>query len=60
MSEWTLHTGCQDDSEVIHIEWFNSNGVRRIDRLEIRIQKSDKPRILEIRLNDVNIAEISH
>ncbi len=59
MSEWTLHTGGQDDRELIHISWFNGNMARRQDNLEIIIQRQDHPRVLEIRLNDVKIAEIN-
>jgi len=58
MSELTLHTGGQGDWDTIHITWFDENNVSQKTRLDIRILNHDKPRTLELRLNEVVVATI--
>ena len=58
--EITIHTGCQGANNIIWIDWFNHNGIRRQDKIEIDIQEKDKPRTLEIKLNDAVLAIIEN
>lgn len=60
MSEWTLHTGFMGSKDTINIDWYNENNVRQAARLDIVIQEQDKPRTLEIRLNDVIVAIVNN
>ena len=58
--EITVNTGCQNEHNKININWINSNMAHRVDILEFNVKSQDKPRMLEIILNDVKIAEIEH
>lgn len=57
--ELTLHTGDMGDCNTIYIEWSDENNIRYKDELNIVIREQDKPRILEIHLNGVKVAEIN-
>jgi len=58
--EITIHTGFMGSQTLIHIDWFDHNNVKRDDKLELKIMDKDKPRTLEIILNDVKIGEIKN
>lgn len=57
MSEITLHTGCTGSSFLIHIDWFDHNNVKHKDSVELRIKNQDKPRILQVLVNDMIVAQ---
>ena len=58
MTDLTWHTGLSGDDLNIKIDWFNENGVSQLSKITITVQKQDKPRQLEIKVNDVVIAVI--
>lgn len=58
MTELTLHTGCQGDWDTIHVSWHDEDNVRQLTKLDIIIQEQDKPRTLEIRIDDEKVAEL--
>jgi hypothetical protein len=59
MSILTLTTGFMGEWDTIFIDWSNENNVHRQEKIDIIIKEQDKPRVLEIRLNDVVIATIN-
>jgi len=56
--EITIHTGFMGDINIIHVSWYNENGVRQATDIELNIQPQDKPRTLELKINGVIIAVI--
>lgn len=57
MSTITLHTGCAGDSFTIQVDWFDHNNVSQKDSVEIRIKRQDKPRTLQVLVNDMIVAQ---
>ena len=51
-AELTLHTGCMGQENTIHIDWFDHNNVRHKTRVDIRILDRDKPRSLQLAVNN--------
>lgn len=58
MSDLTLHTGFQGSSNTICVDWFNHNGVRIQNKVELRILPRDKPRTLEILIDGHVVATV--
>lgn len=56
--ELTLHTGLAGESITIHIDWSDGNNRRLADTLEISVRSQDKPRIIDIYINNVKVAEL--
>jgi len=57
MSEFVWRTGSCGDTLVFVVDWFDHNNVWRHGRVEIRIAHRDKPRTLQILVNEVKVAE---
>ena len=51
--EMTIHTGNVGDQIKINIAWFDENLVRKVTVVELKIKAQDKPRILEVNINDI-------
>lgn len=56
--ELTLHTGLAGEGTTIHIDWFDENNMQFTDTLEISVRNQDKPRVIDIYINNVKIAEL--
>ncbi len=56
--EITIHTGCMDDRNKINIDWFDENGVRQHNEIEINVKNQDKPRVLDLLLDGEKIQTI--
>ena len=56
--EITIHTGGQGEFNRIHVDWFDHNNVRQTTTVDINVQQQDKPRTLEIVINDVRVVTI--
>jgi len=44
--EITLHTGTSGSEDMIHVDWFDENGVHKNTDVLIRILPQDRPRVL--------------
>ncbi len=51
--ELTIHTGTAGDYHKINIDWFDENNIRQKTTLELKIRDQDKPRVLEIYINQL-------
>lgn len=58
MSELTLHTGCAGSETTINVDWFDHNNASQKTTVVVRMQKQDKPRVLEILINGVRLAVV--
>lgn len=58
MSEITIHTGCAGDRFTINIQWFDENNVQKLDKLVISVRDKDKPRLIDLIVNDVVFATL--
>jgi hypothetical protein len=58
MTQLTWSTGCAGDELSLPVDWFNHNNVRQRTIVTIAIQRQDKPRQLEVRVNGVVVAVI--
>jgi hypothetical protein len=56
--ELTLHTGFMGDGATIYIDWSDQNNKRLTDTLEISVREQDKPRVIDIYVNGVKVAEL--
>lgn len=56
--EITIHTGIQNEHNTINIDWFNESGFRNRDVLELNVQSQDKPRRIDVVLNNIKIGEL--
>jgi methylmalonyl-CoA mutase cobalamin-binding subunit len=56
--EITVHTGCAGDFNKINIAWFDENGVEKITVIEVNILEQDKPRTLEIKIDEIFAVQI--
>jgi hypothetical protein len=52
MDEFSWLTGCAGDSLKIYVQWFDDNNCRHETSVEMRVAFQDKPRKLEIRVNE--------
>lgn len=48
MSEITLHTGFMGSRDIVIVEWFDENNVRRRLPIHVVIEPYDKPRTLTV------------
>jgi hypothetical protein len=58
MTEITLHTGEPGSRLVVNLDWHDHNNIKHDDRLEIRVLRVDKPRTIQLILNNVIVATI--
>ncbi len=56
--ELAIKTGCINDSTTINIEWFDHNNVRQTNTLEIHVLNRDKPRAIEILIDNNFLCEL--
>jgi hypothetical protein len=56
--EISVHTGCQGAHNIININWFDENNVKVNDVLEIYVKDQDKPREIELIVNNVVICTL--
>lgn len=58
MTQLTWTTGLSGDELKIIADWFNHNNVRQHTEVVIAIQRQDKPRQLEVRVNGAVLAVV--
>lgn len=58
MSEITIHTGSQGTYNTIHIDWFDHNNVKQKTTIEVNVMPQDKPRTLEVLINNIRVVTI--
>lgn len=56
--EITIHTGAANSYNTIHIDWFDHNNVKQETTIEVNVLPQDRPRTLEIKVNDVTLATV--
>lgn len=56
--EITIHTGSMGACNKINVDWFDENGVRKANIIEINVCNMDKPRTLCIKLDGELVAVI--
>lgn len=57
-SELSWHTGFPGELILLHVEWFDENGVDHRTDVEVGILERDKPRTLEVKINGVSVGVI--
>jgi hypothetical protein len=56
--EITIHTGCQGEYNQINISWFDHNNVSQLTVINVNVLDQDKPRTLEILVNNLKLLEV--
>ncbi len=56
--ELTIHTGFAGDETVVHVDWFDHDNVPHKDRVLIAVRRQDKPRMIDVRINEVLVATL--
>lgn len=56
--EITIHLGAMGDYSRINIAWFDHNNVPQKTVVEVTTVMQDKPRTLEVLINDVRLAAV--
>ena len=56
--EITIHTGSIGACNKINVDWFDENGVRKTNVIEIDVMNVDRPRTLCLKLDGKRIAVI--
>jgi hypothetical protein len=58
MTELRWATGMEGDELMFNVDWFDHNNVRQYTEVVMAMQKQDKPRQLEVRVNGVIVAVV--
>lgn len=56
--ELTIHTGFAGDETVVHVDWYDHDNVPLKDTIVIAVRPNDKPRTIDVLVNDVVVATL--
>jgi len=57
--EITIHTGLAGEKNIIYVDWHDENNITQETKVEINTLRTDKPRMLQIKVNGDTVAFVS-